>query len=149
MTPELFTLFSAWLFSLLTQSPSIRTLAKTASQRSDLEQAQVKQGLLRESLLEFFLFVPASVLMALWIGPPTILHLFPALAKTIGSSGDLKNAFYAGLGIASYHFPYDGLRLILVNIIKTIIEKAYHQMNQTSTSTSASIPTYKVERADE
>lgn len=110
--PWLITVASSELFLVIVRSGEIGILAKNESQRTSEEQSQVSRGLRRSLVLESILFVPASAILALLLFPPLAAARFPSLFATSGGVA----AFYAGLGIISYGFPFAALRKIVTTV---------------------------------
>jgi hypothetical protein len=106
------TIVSSELFLVIVRSRDISILAKNQSQRTDDEQSQVSRGLMRSLILELVLFVPASAILVLLIFPP----LAAAKFSSAFVSRDAIVAFYTGLGIMSYGFPFAAFRRIVTRL---------------------------------
>jgi hypothetical protein len=106
MPPELVAFGGAWLACLLANEHSIHILVKAESQRTSKERNEVARGLLKSTLLDFFLFASASTLVS--------LLLLPFLVNVSTRLNTLQQvapkSFYALLGFFSYQFPFRLLR---------------------------------------
>ncbi|WP_309387277.1 hypothetical protein [Cerasicoccus frondis] len=94
-------MFVAELFYLLSQSFSIRILIKSEKQRRQDEQERVENGLRREILCDFLMFVPISAILLYTLASPWIPFAVEDKALPI-------------LGLASYGFPFATLKTIIV-----------------------------------
>lgn len=105
---------------LLSHKKDIMILAKNKKQRTKKENLRVTHGLSRAIIVEFFLFVPFSVILFRVI-------LFPFLkAKALSICQELDigfNIIYALMGICSYGFPFEIIHKAIVKIAKTAIEE--------------------------
>lgn len=106
---SLATLGGAWLFFLVMNGGILKLLVKNTSQRLPEEQKRIELGLLRETVIEFFLLVPASAALLVMI-KPFLIRTIPALGALSTGSAPERIALHAIIGIVSYSFPFGALR---------------------------------------
>jgi hypothetical protein len=107
--PWLVTLVSSELLLLIARARTIDILVRNRTQRSAAEQRSVDRGSSRSLFLEILLFVPASAVLSLLILPPPLIAKFPWLISLPAN----RIAFYAGLGLTSYGFPFATIRHVV------------------------------------
>lgn len=105
-------LVAAELLLILVRTREIIIIAKSASQRTAKEQAEIGRGLARSLVLEAVLFVPVSVLL-----------LFLTVRPILVDSGFFRNiavtrplSFDALIGSISYGFPFAVIRRIVTTV---------------------------------
>ena len=108
-----FSLGCAELIMFLTRSREITVMVKTDQQRTLFEKEEVSQGLCRSVWLECLLFVPASVLLVLFVLRPFIL-LMPFVAAL--NKNETVFALYGVFGVLSYQFPFGLIRRIVTRM---------------------------------
>src|SRR5256885_1656056 len=96
---EAVTLIAAELIALLTRTADVTIALKKAAERTEAEQERIRRGLRKELILDFGLYVPASVALLL-------LTVRPML------SVDLMSRPYADalLGTIAYAFPFTAFK---------------------------------------
>ncbi len=114
MSPSLISLCTAELFVFLVRNREIQVIFKKAKQRTVPERYQVEHGLVRSLILEFILFVPASVTLVYVVLRPFLENIFANILLV--KSGDVRIAFYGVLGIVSYGFPFATIRRIITSV---------------------------------
>jgi hypothetical protein len=104
--PKAITLVAAELMALLTRSTDVTILFKSSSERGDAENERVRRGLRKELLLDFILYVPASVALILL----TIRLMLPVdfMAKAYS---------HAVLGTIAYAFPYAVFKNVVLKLV--------------------------------
>lgn len=118
--PKLIVLLSAELVCILIRQEDVKVIAKSKSQRTEIEQHSMDRGVLRAMLLELFVFVPVSVALLLLLSSPIASFLIGKAAFPISSV--FINAL---LGVLSYGFPFATLREVITKIaLNTLSEFA-------------------------
>ena len=108
----------AWLLFLIVRSEDITVVVKSKDQRTGDEQKRVARGLLRSTLLEVFLFVPASATIVLLIAPLL-------LPERLNVASIPQVGLYGALGLVSYGFPFASVRRMITRIaLRTLLEFA-------------------------
>lgn len=114
--PILVAFLASELFLTLIRRLDIIKLLKRKDQRTEQEELQVRQGLLRSILWDAIIFVPASVTLFL-------LLVFPLVkSKLMGINSDVV-LWYAAAGIAAFGFPF-------AVVTKFIKEVALHTLRE-------------------
>jgi len=103
------TLISAWLLFLVMNTRKLTTLIKSKVQRTPEEAAEIAHGLYREVCLEFFVLVPASAALLIFLKPLFWLTIPTLKTLDSGAPGE-RIAAHALLGMTSYGFPFGSLR---------------------------------------
>ena len=106
---SLATLIGAWLFFLVMNGSTLKLLSKKAAQRLPEEQQRVDRGLLRETIVEFFLLVPASAALLVLV-KPFLIKTVPALGALATVAAPERLALHTIIGIVSYSFPFGALQ---------------------------------------
>jgi hypothetical protein len=114
---SLATLGGAWLFFLVMNGATLKLLVKKSAQRLPEEQQRIDRGLVRETVLEFFLLVPASAAL-LVLTKPFLIRTVPALAALTTGTTPERIALHTIIGIVSYSFPFGALRERISNAIQ-------------------------------
>jgi hypothetical protein len=73
------------------------------------KQERIDRGLVRETVVEFLLLVPASAALLVMI-KPFLIKTVPALAALATASTPERIALHTIIGIVSYSFPFGALR---------------------------------------
>lgn len=116
--PQLWSFVGAWLFGIIAHRYSLGILLKNKAQRSKVEAQKVASGLWRTECLEFLLSMPAStVLMLLLL--PLVVDWVPWLQ---GLRQSQPRAFFVGVGVLGYQFPYNAIRQQLLRATKETLE---------------------------
>jgi hypothetical protein len=105
----------AELFVLVANSGEIVIIAKARSQRDEMEQRRVQNGLVRKLLLELFLFVPASAAL--------LFFVLPGVWKSFPKSALQEPHVYFLLGVASWGFPFSSLKAIVTRLAMRTIQE--------------------------
>lgn len=124
--PEYAIFISAELFFVLFQSKNLLIWAKHGTQRSEFEQKQIDNGLVRSILLEMFVFVPTSALLMLMISP--VFNFAKSRAGT-------DFAFYSILGIVSYGFPFAAIRQYVTRIALKALQEFANIIRESDSET--------------
>lgn len=119
----LVTLVCAELFLVLARYREINVLAKKRCQRTSAEQRELGRGLGRALLLDFMVFLPASVVLV-WITIRPWFTQFSIVSLATAGSAYLPDAW---LGIISYVFPFATVRWVITRI-------ALHRLNEFATT---------------
>jgi hypothetical protein len=105
----------AELMLIIVRAAQIQIVVKPDVQRSASERTMMHRGLARSLILEAIVFVPASVVLVFVTIRPLALLAEPIRIRTAASS-DLSMAFYGGLGLGSYGFPFGFFRKVVARI---------------------------------
>jgi hypothetical protein len=131
--PALTTFTCAELVFLLVRARDIQTALKRADQRTQLEQNQIKRGLIRGILIEAVVFVPASAVLATLVLQPLLAPMF---TTSLTVSAEKLVAFHSTLGVVSYGFPFATLRAVVtraaLNTLKEFAELAPRSHDRTT-----------------
>ena len=129
--PALITLLCAELFCVIVRNGEILILFKRRSQRTATEQKQVERGLSRAITLELFIFVPASVVLALLIVRPLLVAVTSQFAVFQNPT-----TVHALLGVASYGFPFATVKKVITRMaLRILTEFATTVHNQENPNT--------------
>ena len=107
--PLVVSFVSAYLFYILSRSTDITILVKSEQQRTDTENQEIQNGLMRSIILDLLLFIPASIVL-FW------LIIFPLIIDQLLQIKNEQTLWYAFMGITGYGFPFATMR----NFIKMI-----------------------------
>jgi hypothetical protein len=114
ISPVLIAFLAAELFFLVARSKDFTTLIKRENQRTPREHNRVTRGLLRSTLLEALVYVPAST---------ALLELLQPLL--LPSTLELRQlqAVHALIGLVSYGFPFTAIRLLFTKIALSTLKE--------------------------
>jgi hypothetical protein len=124
MTDEIALFLSAELVFLLTRASDLIVLAKNNAQRTPAEKEKMRRGLPRSIVLEAFVFVPASAGLILLLAPFAPPARLPdeAVVPT-NSAHQIRTAYHALLGVASYGFPFATIRKLVSRMAANAIRE--------------------------
>jgi hypothetical protein len=139
---ELWVFLSAWLYFIVSKSAEIRDVLRSTERLTDQQ-----RELRRRLSLEFFLFVPASASLLLIIAEPTALSI--PWSKVALTSPSVQKAFYAGIGIVSYGFPFASVRRMIQGMALDAVRQILSHIDREFRSTSGQESVQGKDEADD
>jgi len=119
-------ILGAWLFFIGTNGGQIIIAFKSLHQMTREEKDQIKRGLRKALLIEFFLLVPVGAILLLLVAPIIVLILIRRFSFSLGpyaTSEVVRTAFFAFLGAISYRFPFQAFRNLIIRTARAAIEE--------------------------